>query len=125
MARIPCPIECVKKICIQSRKRLTWRLMSRLVVKRPAGRTHRTRVVKEILYRIFSGEYKGGDRLVEEELAATIGVSRTPIREALTQLATIGVIALKANHGAVVRPFGPVQLRELYHVRRVLECEAT
>jgi DNA-binding GntR family transcriptional regulator len=91
-------------------------------VKRTA---RRDRVVKSVLHSIFSGELVGGDRLVEEELAERLGVSRTPIREALRELTSIGVIWLKPNHGAMVRPFGPRQLVEIYELRRVLESEAT
>jgi DNA-binding GntR family transcriptional regulator len=86
--------------------------------------TRRARVVKSVLLRIFAGEIVGGDRLVEEELAERLGVSRTPIREALTELAGIGVIWIKPNHGAMVRPFGPKQLTEIYQIRRLLESEA-
>src|SRR5688572_14507986 len=85
----------------------------------------RDRVVKSILHRIFSRDLVGGDRLVEEELAARLGVSRTPIREALRELTAVGVIWLRPNHGAMVRPFGPTQLLEIYQVRRILETEAT
>lgn len=99
--------------------------MTQTAVSKAISKTRRGWVVKEILHSIFTGEFKGGDRLVEEELAVTIGVSRTPVREALGELAGIGVIALKPNHGAIVRPFGPTQIRELYHVRRILESEAT
>ena len=84
----------------------------------------RSRVVYGILHAIFKGELAGGDRLVEEELGAKFGVSRTPVREALTELAAIGVIWLKPNHGAMVRPFGTKQLVEIYQIRRVLEMEA-
>lgn len=84
----------------------------------------RSRVVNGILHAIFKGELVGGDRLVEEELGAKYGVSRTPVREALTELAGIGVIWLKPNHGAMVRPFGTKQLIEIYQIRRVLEMEA-
>jgi DNA-binding GntR family transcriptional regulator len=84
----------------------------------------RGRVVYGILHAIFKGELAGGDRLVEEELGAKFGVSRTPVREALTELAAIGVIWLKPNHGAMVRPFGTKQLVEIYQIRRVLEMEA-
>lgn len=91
----------------------------------PQRTARRDRVVKSILHMIFSGEVGGGDRLVEEELAVRLGVSRTPIREALRELAAIGVIWLKPNHGAMVRPFGPTQLLEIYHMRRLLESEAT
>src|SRR6185369_24547 len=71
------------------------------------------------------GEFKGGDRLIEEEVAERIGVSRTPVREALGELAGIGVITLKPNHGALVRDFGSQQIREIYHIRKILEAEAT
>jgi len=98
--------------------------MPPLLTKKIPSKTRRGWAVKAILHAIFTGEFKGGDRLVEEELAMTIGVSRTPVREALGELAGVGVIDLKPNHGAVVRPFGPNQIRELYHVRKVLEAEA-
>ncbi|MEO6435645.1 MAG: GntR family transcriptional regulator [Tepidisphaeraceae bacterium] len=81
--------------------------------------------MQAILQSIFTGKFKSGDRLVEEELALTTGVSRTPIREALGELAGVGVIDLRPNQGAIVRPFGPTQVREMYHLRRVLESEAT
>jgi DNA-binding GntR family transcriptional regulator len=42
----------------------------------------------------------------------------------MADLAGIGVIGLKPNHGAIVRPFGPQQIREMYQVRSLLESEA-
>lgn len=89
------------------------------------GRTRRGWVAQQILRSIVSGEFQGGDRLIEEEVAATIGVSRTPVREAFSNLAGIGLIATTPNHGAIVRPFGPSQVREIYQIRSLLECEAT
>src|SRR5688500_12150135 len=94
------------------------------ILKTPRA-TLRGQLVSRILESIFSGELRGGDRLIEEELAARLGVSRTPIREALGELAAIGVIRLRPNHGAVVAPFGPKQITEIYHIRRILEVEAT
>ena len=99
--------------------------MSDAIATRPSFSTRRGWVVQAVLSSIFSGGFKGGDRLVEEELALTLGVSRTPIREAFSDLAAVWLITLKPNHGAVVCPFGPTQIRELYHLRRVLESEAT
>jgi DNA-binding GntR family transcriptional regulator len=84
----------------------------------------RGQITKKILHSIFTGEVVGGDRLIEEEVATKLGVSRTPVREALGELAALGLIHLKPNHGAVVAPFGPQQLREIYQIRRVLESEA-
>jgi len=93
--------------------------------KRVPRSTLRGELVSKILHAIFRGEMHGGVRLIEEELAAKLGVSRTPVREALGELAAIGVIRLMPNRGAVVRPFGPDQILEFYHVRRLLEVEAT
>jgi DNA-binding GntR family transcriptional regulator len=89
------------------------------------ARTRRGWVVHQILRSIFTGEFQGGDRLVEEEVATTMGVSRTPVREAFSELAGIGLIDVKPNRGAIVRPFGPEQIRDIYHVRWVIESEAT
>jgi len=99
--------------------------MSQESVEQIPKSTRRTWVAKKILKLIFTGDYKGGDRLIEEEVAEKIGVSRTPVREAFGELAGIGVISLKPNHGAIVRPFGAAQIREIYHLRKVLEAEAT
>ena len=87
--------------------------------------TLRGDLVNRVMKEVFGGTLRGGDRLVEQDLAAKFGVSRTPIREALGELAALGVIRLKPNHGAVVCPFGPEQIIELYHIRRILEMEAT
>ena len=91
---------------------------------RPRSSTLRGPITTKILHSIFTGEVVGGDRLIEEEVAAKLGVSRTPVREALGEVAALGLIHLKPNHGAVVAPFGPQQLREIYQIRRVLESEA-
>lgn len=97
-----------------------------MAAKHPGSNgTLRGTLVDRIMKAIFGGELAGGDRLVEQDLAAKFGVSRTPIREALGELAALGMIRLKPNHGAVVCPFGPEQITELYHVRRILEMEAT
>lgn len=65
-----------------------------------------------------------GTRLVIRKLATQFGISATPIREALVELEAIGIVQFAHNRGAVVRPFGRQQLREIYHLRRILEAEA-
>lgn len=85
----------------------------------------RVRVTRGILHGVFSGRMASGSRLVEMELATQFEVSRTPVREALGELAGVGLISLKPNCGAIIREFGPEQVREIYHVRGVLEAEAT
>src|SRR3954467_5275495 len=92
--------------------------------QKPRPSTLRGHITTKILHSIFTGEVVGGDRLIEEEVAAKLGVSRTPVREALGELGAPGLIHLKPNHGAVVASFGPQQLREIYQIRRVLESEA-
>ena len=85
----------------------------------------RHNIVAEVLTELFEGKLKPGQWLRVEHLAQQYGVSVTPIRESLIELAGMGVIELQPNRGAVVRDFGPRQVREICHLRRILECEAT
>jgi len=82
-------------------------------------------LTRRLLLKIFRGELVGGDRLIEAALAAEFKVSRTPIREALLNLSAIGLVELRPNCGAVMRPFGLRQIAEIYDVREILEVEAT
>ena len=84
----------------------------------------RHHVVQRLLKAIFSGELAAGTRLIASKLAARLGVSATPIREALVELEQSGIVELLHHRGAVVKPFGRDELREFYAVRRLLECEA-
>ena len=78
-----------------------------------------------MLLEIFGGQWKAGDRLREEKLARLFKVSRTPVREALQELAAVGLVELRPNCGAVVASFGPQEIEEIYDVRALLEAEAT
>lgn len=71
--------------------------------------------------RIMSGEIPIGAQLRQADLAATLGVSRTPIREALRQLQAGGLIEVLPRRGAVVRVPAPWEVREAYEVRAELE----
>jgi DNA-binding GntR family transcriptional regulator len=81
-------------------------------------------VVVCLLSSIFQGELPAETRLIIRKLAEQMGISATPIREALVELESIGVVQFTHNRGAVVKPFGPQQIREIYHLRRILESEA-
>jgi DNA-binding GntR family transcriptional regulator len=81
-------------------------------------------VVKRLLKAIFQGELPTGTRLVVKRLGEGLGISATPIREAMVQLEAVGLVQLFHNRGALVNPFGRDQLREFFHVRRILETEA-
>jgi DNA-binding GntR family transcriptional regulator len=88
------------------------------------GKRRRT-IVESLLTEIFQGRLRAGQRLVTEKIAQRLGVSHTPIREALIELAGIGIVDLFPNRGAVVRKVTARDVREICHVRRILECAAT
>jgi DNA-binding GntR family transcriptional regulator len=78
-------------------------------------------VYKQLLRRILSGELPPGSALREAELSVQLGVSRTPLREALSRLAEYGVVESRPNHGCVVSRLGRDQLIHLHQVREALE----
>ncbi|HBU14651.1 MAG TPA: GntR family transcriptional regulator [Gemmobacter sp.] len=73
-----------------------------------------------ILEAIEAGVYKPGDRLVESELAERLGVSRTPVREALQRLETQSMLT-RDGRSLIVATLDHNQLAELYAVRTELE----
>ena len=70
---------------------------------------------------IIEGEYAPDERLIEEQLADRLGVSRTPIRQALTMLEAEGLIEIAPNKGAVVCSFSADDVWDIYDLRAVLE----
>ena len=86
--------------------------------------SRRQAVVRSVLTDVFQGRIHAGQRLVTEALANRFGVSHTPIREALIELAGIGVIDLLPNRGAIVRRVTHKEVREVCAVRASLECLA-
>ena len=84
----------------------------------------RHELAKRLLVEIFQGYLPAGSRLIILNLAERFRLSSTPVREALLELEANGMVQFVHNRGAVVKPFGPEQLREIYHLRRILETEA-
>ena len=72
--------------------------------------------------RIVTGAYPPGSRLDEVEIAGAFGVSRTPIREALIQLASVGLIESRPRRGSVVAEVSPERLRDMFEVMAELEA---
>lgn len=77
-----------------------------------------------LLEQILSGVLKPGDRLVELKIAERMNTSQGPVREALRELETIGVIEVERNKGARVRVISDQELTDIYHVRAELEALA-
>jgi DNA-binding GntR family transcriptional regulator len=73
---------------------------------------------------IVDGRLEPGRRLKEEELARELGISRTPVREALLVLQTEGLIDSAPNRGASVRTYDPEEIEEMYGLRALLEGHA-
>jgi DNA-binding GntR family transcriptional regulator len=70
---------------------------------------------------VFDGTLARGARLVQSELAEQLGVSTTPVREALRDLATEGLVVFDPHRGALVRTLDVAEVRELYELRMTLE----
>jgi DNA-binding GntR family transcriptional regulator len=70
---------------------------------------------------IFAGRIDLGRRLVEEELATNLGVSRGPVREALVRLSQEGLVHLERHRGATVAELGLDGVDEIYSLRTALE----
>ncbi|MGJ9460450.1 GntR family transcriptional regulator [Oceanobacillus sp. CF4.6] len=70
---------------------------------------------------IIIGEFEPGKRLTEEALAETLQVSRTPIREAIKQLESDGLVIPFKRRGVIVREFSIKDIRQIYNLRALLE----
>jgi DNA-binding GntR family transcriptional regulator len=79
------------------------------------------RVTRQLRDDILDGVRRPGSKLVERELAAELGVSRLPIRDALKALVTEGLVTPRPRTWAVVREFSPTDVSDLGEVRSALE----
>jgi DNA-binding GntR family transcriptional regulator len=73
--------------------------------------------------RILNGEFREGDSLLQDAIAAEYDVSRMPVREALRQLEACGLVAMRTHKGAVVTTIPTEQIKELFELRATLECD--
>ncbi len=80
-------------------------------------------VFQSLLTAIQDGRYAGGERIREEEIARSLGVSRTPVREALFRLQSRGLLEI-APGGLIVAQLTRPQIIELYAMREILEGSA-
>ncbi len=82
-------------------------------------------VFETLWKQIVEGERQQGERLVANELARELGVSRTPIQQALYQLQQAGLVEATAGRGFHVVIFSATDIRDLYDLRIILELSAT
>jgi DNA-binding GntR family transcriptional regulator len=73
---------------------------------------------------IVENRYPPGHRLVEQRIAEELGLSRTPVREALRMLQAEGLVVSERNRGAMVRPLSETEVVDLYGLRIRLESYA-
>ncbi len=85
----------------------------------------RERIYKEIMDQITFYKLNPGERLVESALAKEFNASRSPIREALRQLESEGLLTFKRNKGYTVSKLSVKQVDEIYDIRWLLESYAT
>jgi DNA-binding GntR family transcriptional regulator len=73
---------------------------------------------------LLNGSFPEGSKLTEEYLSSALGISKSPVREALMRLASEGLIIIEARRGAYVRKFSAKEVHDLYDVRALLEVHA-
>lgn len=78
-------------------------------------------VAQELRRRILAGHYPQGVKLQQEQIAAELGVSRSPVREALGQLEAEGLVVLTPQKGAQVSPISRDEIAELFELRLLVE----
>ena len=92
-------------------------------ITRPS-QTFSGQAVEVLREMVISGELLPGERLNEVDLAAALGISRGPLREAIQRLKSEGLVSMVPNRGAFVRTFSTEELKGLYEVRIALETHA-
>lgn len=78
----------------------------------------------QIRQRILDNVWPPGHRALEQEVALALGMSRTPVREALLRLRNEGLVEVIPRHGMRVLPVSPADMREIYEILTALECMA-
>ena len=88
-------------------------------------RTTTQSVTERVRAKVLDGELSPGSRLQERQLAAALGVSRTPVRDALQVLASEGLLDYSPHSGYIVRRFGLSEVLDSFDVRIALEGMAS
>jgi DNA-binding GntR family transcriptional regulator len=81
-------------------------------------------VLDDIRRRILTGGFRPGERIAESEIAAKLGISRSPVREAFRVLEREGLITTLPRKGSFITEISPQDVEELFDLRVILECHA-
>ena len=81
-------------------------------------------VYESLRERLRDGRLQPGDRLNVVKLAEELGVSRTPVQEAVTRMGNDGLLDIQPHHGAMITDLEPGQAKELYVMREILQGRA-
>ncbi|MEU8133698.1 GntR family transcriptional regulator [Streptodolium elevatio] len=90
----------------------------------PAAPTAADRVYRHVKQAVLERHYEGGTLLTEGEVADAVGVSRTPVREALLRLEVEGLIRLYPKKGALVLPVSAQEITDVVETRQLVEEHA-
>jgi DNA-binding GntR family transcriptional regulator len=96
--------------------------MKKLVIKE--SKTIRRKVYDFLREQLLSGEIPPHERLIETKIAQEVGISRTPVREALHNLELEGLIESIPRVGYVVKPISKDEIEEICEIRTINECLA-
>jgi DNA-binding GntR family transcriptional regulator len=78
-------------------------------------------VHKHLVAALLRGELQPGEWIRQDDLAASLGVSKVPVREALQRLAAEGLVSFEANRGSLVRTLTADGAQEIYALRQAIE----
>jgi DNA-binding GntR family transcriptional regulator len=84
----------------------------------------RDHIFEELQHAIYSGRLKSGERVTEKKVAEELGVSRTPVREALYRLASSGLIKMIPHRGFLVSQWSSKEIEDVIELRIALEVFA-
>ncbi len=88
-------------------------------------RTLKEQIREKLAERILEGRYAAGERLVELQIAKEMGTSQAPVREALAELESLGLVKTENRRGTRVRQLSEAELKDIYETRAALEEHAT
>jgi len=86
-----------------------------------SGYSLRNRIYQHLKNAILNGVYKPGESLIELKVAKELGVSRTPVREAIRQLELEGLVSSIPNKGVIVEGVTEKDVEDIYTIRKMIE----